>query len=131
VFHPGATDIGAAVTIPLGLSEERRGVDVTIQLVPTATISGTVTAPSGELPPMLSVRLVPAGPQTELLAGAGLGGVTAQFLVALPDLETGEWNDPTLLEQLAKSSTTVTLRDGETTRQNHRIGGGVGRTRQT
>jgi hypothetical protein len=43
---------------------------------------------------------------------------------ALPDLETGEWNDPTLLEQLVKSSATVTLRDGEATRQNCRIGGG-------
>ena len=27
VFHPGATDIGAAATITLGLSEERTGVD--------------------------------------------------------------------------------------------------------
>jgi hypothetical protein len=45
-------------------------------------------------------------------------------LVALPDLENGEWNDPTLLEQLVKSSTIVTIRDGETTTQNYRIGGG-------
>ncbi len=74
VFHPGATDISAAATIALGLSEERTGVDVTIQLVPTATISGTITSPSGPLPPMLSIRLVPAGLQTEMLAGAGLRG---------------------------------------------------------
>jgi hypothetical protein len=46
------------------------------------------------------------------------------FLVALPDLEPGEWNDPAFLEQLVKSSTTVTVRDGETTTQNYRIGGG-------
>ena len=46
------------------------------------------------------------------------------FLVALPDLENGEWNDPTLLEQLVKSSATVTVRDGQTTTQNYRIGGG-------
>ena len=50
VFHPGATDIGAAATIALGVSEERTGVDVTIQLVPTATISGTISSPSGALP---------------------------------------------------------------------------------
>lgn len=79
VFHPGATDIAAAAPITLGLSEERGGLDVTVQLVPTGTISGTVTASSGELPPMVSVRLVPAGPQSELLAGAGLGGVTTQL----------------------------------------------------
>ena len=78
IFHPAATDIGAAVTIALGVSEERTGVDVTIQLVPTATISGSISSPSGSLPPSLSVRLVPAGPQTEMLAGAELRGQTAQ-----------------------------------------------------
>jgi hypothetical protein len=78
VFHPGVTDLAAAVTIPLGTSEERTGVDVTTQLVATATVSGTVTSPSGALPPMLSVRLVPAGAQTEMLAGAGLRGLTTQ-----------------------------------------------------
>lgn len=78
IFHPSATDIGAAAPIALGVSEERTGVDVTIQLVPTATISGTISSPSGALPQSLSVRLVPAGPQTEMLAGAGLRGLTAQ-----------------------------------------------------
>ena len=78
IFHPGATDIGAAAPIALGVSEERAGVDVTIQLVPTATVSGTISSPSGALPQSLSVRLVPAGPQTEMLAGAGLRGLSAQ-----------------------------------------------------
>jgi hypothetical protein len=45
------------------------------------------------------------------------------FVVALTDLESGEWNDPTLLEQLVPSSARVTLRDGETTTQDFRIGG--------
>jgi hypothetical protein len=45
------------------------------------------------------------------------------FLAALADLETGEWNDPTLLDQLVPSSAKVTLRDGETTTQDFRIGG--------
>jgi hypothetical protein len=45
------------------------------------------------------------------------------FLAALTDLETGEWNDPALLDSLVKSSVKVTLRDGETTRQDLRIGG--------
>jgi hypothetical protein len=64
--------------VTLGLSEERSGVDVAIQLVPTATISGTISSPSGGLPQTLSVRLVPAGLQTEMLAGAGLRGRSAQ-----------------------------------------------------
>ena len=78
VFYPSATDIRAAAAITLGLSEERTGIDITMQLVPTATISGTVTTPSGTLPSFLSVRLVPAGAQPDMLAGAGLRGVSAQ-----------------------------------------------------
>ena len=77
IFHPGVTDIRAAAPIALGVSEERTGVDVTIQLVPTATISGTVTSQSGTLPQLPSVRLVPAGFQTEMLAGAGWRGMSA------------------------------------------------------
>ena len=45
------------------------------------------------------------------------------FLAALADLESGEWNDPTLLEQLERSSVKVMLRDGETTTQNFEVGG--------
>lgn len=78
VFYPSATDIRAAATITLGASEERTGVDITMQLVPTATISGTVTPVSGALPAFLSVRLVPAGAQPDMLAGAGLRGQFAQ-----------------------------------------------------
>jgi hypothetical protein len=78
VFHPGATDIRAAATIPLTVSEERTGVDIAMQLVPTATISVTVSTADGVLPQFLSVGLVPAGGQTEMLAGAGLRGVSTQ-----------------------------------------------------
>jgi hypothetical protein len=78
VFHPGATDIGAAATIALNVSEERTGIDITIQLVPTATVSGTISSPSGPLPQFLSVQLVPAGPQTEMLAGSGPLGRSTQ-----------------------------------------------------
>jgi hypothetical protein len=80
VFHPGVTDIGAATTIALGLSEERTDADVTIQIVPTANIRGTVTSSSGAaLPPALSIGLVPIGPFAEMLAGAGVRGPSAQL----------------------------------------------------
>jgi hypothetical protein len=45
------------------------------------------------------------------------------FLAAPADLETGEWNDPVLLDQLVRSSAKVTLRDGELTKQDFRVGG--------
>ena len=78
VFHPGVTDVRAATVIALGVSEVQSAVDVTIHLVPTATVSGTISALSGTLPQFLSVRLVPAGAETELLAGAGLHGLVTQ-----------------------------------------------------
>jgi hypothetical protein len=78
VFHPGAIDISAASTITLGLSEERSGVDVTIQYVPTATVSGTIELPTGVTPALVRPRLVPAGGQADLLAAAGLTGPTAR-----------------------------------------------------
>ena len=48
---------------------------------------------------------------------------TTHDVAAPADLETGEWNDPALLEQLVRASARVTLRDGETTTQAFRIGG--------
>ena len=78
VFHPGASDVSAAATIPLGAGEERAGVDVILQPLPTATISGTITSLSGELLSSPSVRLVPAGPRASLLAAAGLRAQSAQ-----------------------------------------------------
>jgi Carboxypeptidase regulatory-like domain len=77
VFHPGATDIGTATTIALGLSEERTGVDVAIALVPVSIVSGTISAPSRALPPSLRVTLARADAEAALLAGAGLRGVSA------------------------------------------------------
>jgi carboxypeptidase family protein len=77
IFHPAALDIGNAATITIGVSEERTGVDVVIQLVPTATISGKISAPSGALPPMLNITAVPSGPRAEMLAGAGLRALSA------------------------------------------------------
>jgi len=45
------------------------------------------------------------------------------LLGALTDLEPGEWHDPTMLDQLSKWAIKVTLREGQTTRQDIRIGG--------
>ena len=79
VFHPGVTNISAAATIALGVSEERTGVDVTVDLVPTATISGRISSPSGDLPQGLWIQIVPAGADASMLAGAGLRGTSAQL----------------------------------------------------
>jgi hypothetical protein len=45
-------------------------------------------------------------------------GTDGAFSATLTDLEPGEWNDPTLLEQLAGAALKVRLFDGQTTTQN-------------
>lgn len=78
-FYPGVTDVGAASTVVLGLSEERGGADITVQLVPASTVSGVVKPPPGDIKPTaLRVTLVPAAFPTELLSGAGLRAASAQ-----------------------------------------------------
>jgi protocatechuate 3,4-dioxygenase beta subunit len=43
------------------------------------------------------------------------------FITAIDDLEPGEWFDPSLLEQLAKSAVTITLAEGEKKTQDLRL----------
>ena len=47
VYAPSATNVAGAAVITLGQNEERDGVDVMMQFVPTATISGRVVYPDG------------------------------------------------------------------------------------
>lgn len=60
VYYPGTPSPSAAVTVSLGISEEKSGVDFQLQLVPTARVTGTVTSSTGALPPGTQVALVPA-----------------------------------------------------------------------
>jgi hypothetical protein len=61
LFHPGTADIGRAVAVTVGAGEERLGVDISFAPVPSASIDGTVTAPTGEVPPIV-MALTPAIP---------------------------------------------------------------------
>jgi hypothetical protein len=72
VFHPGVTDIAAAATVVVGLSEERTGIDVIMQLVSTATVSGRVESPTGVMPSQLFVALLPQGARSEMQFATGL-----------------------------------------------------------
>ena len=58
VFYPGVPTQAAASVITLNAGEERRGVDVLLDLTPTAKITGTVVSPIGELPPGLQVNII-------------------------------------------------------------------------
>ena len=50
VCAPASTQLSAAAPVSLDVGEERAGVDVQLQLVPIARVSGTVTWSGGKLP---------------------------------------------------------------------------------
>lgn len=74
-FHPGAAAPAAAGTIELGLGEERAGVDIAVQPVPTARVSGLVEGPRDAVAGLV-LRLMPAG-----LSELATGGEAATTLV--------------------------------------------------
>jgi len=72
VYYPGTTIASGAGNVPLGVSEERLGVDFQLQLVPMARVEGTVVAPSGPEPGSVRVMLVSADGE-----GGGIGTSTS------------------------------------------------------
>ena len=58
MFHPGSLTQSGAAKVAVKAGEERSGIDVAFDLIPTATIRGTVTGPDGPLPPSLQVNIV-------------------------------------------------------------------------
>ncbi len=99
-FHPQAAALASATTVELGVSEERAGIDVSMQPVRAAAVSGTVM--DGGVPAAgVRIRLLPAGSAPEaalfqvastLTDGQGrftfpvvpVGNYTIETLLALP-----------------------------------------------
>ena len=74
VYFPGTTTSASASSIALGVSEERQGLDFQLQLVSTATVSGTVTSPDGDTSGVL-LTLVN---ETERALGGGANAARVQ-----------------------------------------------------
>jgi len=55
VFHPGVTTVSSAARISLRAGEERSGIDVPLQYVPLATVTGVVSQPAGWAPPIVTL----------------------------------------------------------------------------
>jgi hypothetical protein len=47
IYHPAAIAAQDASTVTLGPAEDRPGIDITVRLVPTARVSGFISAPDG------------------------------------------------------------------------------------
>jgi hypothetical protein len=59
-FFPGTLSIATANRVDLGVAEDKQGIDVALQPVPTGRIAGTVIGPADAISG-LTLRLVPAG----------------------------------------------------------------------
>jgi hypothetical protein len=55
VFFPGATDIAGASRVTVAAAEERAGIDIQLQYVPLATVSGSVPFTPGMNPPIVTL----------------------------------------------------------------------------
>jgi protocatechuate 3,4-dioxygenase beta subunit len=62
LFYPGTSAPANATMIKLGPGEERSGVDIQFQLVPTARIEGTVVGPDGAPASNVQMSVLGAGP---------------------------------------------------------------------
>jgi len=58
VYYPGGFTSATATAIHLKAAEEQTGIDVVLDRVATARLTGTVVAPDGVLPPGLQVNVV-------------------------------------------------------------------------
>ena len=78
-FYPSAMNAGDSTTVTLGPSEEREGVDVTVQQVATARIDGRVQVLNGALPQIVAVTLAPSGVQVPISGGTPVTNPTARM----------------------------------------------------
>jgi hypothetical protein len=49
VYYPGTTQASGASSVPVAIGEERSGIDLQLQLVPTSRVAGTVMGPDGPM----------------------------------------------------------------------------------
>ncbi len=72
VFFANGTSASQANTISLGAGEERTGIDVTLHLVRTARVEGTVSLPDGSVPGFAEVNLIAQGSSRSAAAAENL-----------------------------------------------------------
>jgi len=61
VFYPGTTDAARSQRVPVAAGDQKDGIDLRLEFVPTARIDGVVTGTNGPLPAGLRVSLSPTG----------------------------------------------------------------------
>jgi protocatechuate 3,4-dioxygenase beta subunit len=95
VFFPGTPDVSRAQVITVGLAEEKTGVNIRLELVPTARLEGTVVTPDGQPAPNAQVvaTAVTEAFSMDLFdaAAAGSAPVDARGRFTFPALAPGRY----------------------------------------
>ena len=70
VFYPGVTDVARASHVTIAAGEERTGIDMQLQYVALATVSGTAQITPGMTPPIITLARLgePGGPDSVPIA---------------------------------------------------------------
>jgi protocatechuate 3,4-dioxygenase beta subunit len=76
-YYPGVPNVSDALMVPVNLCQEVTNVDIQLQLVTTARISGTVVGTDGSAAANSTVMLVPEDSRT---AGSGIGSYAARTM---------------------------------------------------
>jgi hypothetical protein len=80
IYYPGTALVDQAQKITIALGDERNGLDMSLQLVPTVWVDGVVSNPAGPLPSNLEVRLT-------TISGVAVSADLFSMLPARPDPE--------------------------------------------
>jgi hypothetical protein len=92
LYFPGTPEPAAATTVTLGPGEERTGIDLMMQFVPTARVTGLITGADGQPMPNVQVALVPQGRKTILsFDGAPRTGVDGNGRFMFQGVRPGQY----------------------------------------
>lgn len=106
-YYPGTAVAAQAGVVSIGTGEQREGIDVTLQLVPTARVEGTVTLPGGAAPvgtqiDLVAVQTVPGSPMEALRTGR----IAPDGSFSFADISPGQYS------LIARASRPTTNADG-------------------
>ena len=91
VFFPGVTDGTQALPVVLAVGEERTGIDISMQLVPTARLEVMVSYPDRGNKPRAQMRVTPTGLAVGGPVGFSTYSVNDETPTFIPGLAPGTY----------------------------------------
>jgi protocatechuate 3,4-dioxygenase beta subunit len=91
VLYPGTTDLAAAEGITLSAEEERSGIDLTLNYVPTATVSGVVLDMDGHPPRVSQLTLIRPNVPFGMRTGGGFMRADAEGKFSATGITPGDY----------------------------------------